>query len=202
MKKTSFFLLLLATLCGCHGHLSAMPDNDKDYDTRPTNQAPTLERPAWPNYDVQNENSFAVFNTVQTVPEPSGTNFFNGGYWTLYRCKDATYVAYDWTVPAYQDWWFFRFSTGTAIVDADTGDRYLLREVEYFPLDQCFWIHGQSGQTIRMVLVFAPLPKSVKRVRFFEAGAPSREWMDGSPTTSGVFTIKKLRPKKEPKIIL
>ena len=138
MKKIYMILLLVAA-----SHQCTTANNEADYDTRPTNQAPQLERPAWPNYDVHNENSFAVFNTVLSVPEPQGTRF-NGGFWTLYRCKDATYVTFDWTVPSYQDWWFFRFTTGSAIIDADTGDQYLLRELEYFPMDQCFWIHDHS----------------------------------------------------------
>ena len=193
MKKIYMILLLAAA-----SHQCTTANNEADYDIRPTNQAPQLERPAWPNYDVHNENSFAVFNTVLSVPEPQGTHF-NGGSWTLYRCKDATYVTYDWTVPSYQDWWFFRFTTGSAIIDADTGDQYMLRELEYFPMDQCFWIHGQSGETIRMVLVFAPLPPSVKYVRFYEAEAPSRKWMDGSAELSPIYSVKKLRPQTSDK---
>lgn len=201
MKKTLSFLLLLTLLSGCSSQ-KAVRDHASDYDTRPANQAPNLERPAWPNYDVHNENSFAVFNTVQSVSAPQGINVFpESSFWTLYRCKDATYVTYDWLVPSYQDWWFFRFPQGSAIIDADTGDRYPLREVEYFPMDQCFWIHGQSGEFIRMVLVYAPLPLSVKAVQFYEASAPTRKWMDGSARTSQVFKVRALRPQPQPRHI-
>lgn len=203
-------LLLLALFLGagcaltCAAQrLAGNNDTEEDFDQRPENKAPQLERPAWPNYDVNNENSFAVFNSVQSVHESQGTRIFGSRHeerWTLFRCKEATYVAYDWLVPSYQDWWFFRFTTGSAIIDADTGDRYLLREVEYFPMDQCFWIHGQAGQTIRLVLVFAPLPKKVKHVQFYEAGALSRKWMDGSPSRSKTFNVKRLRPKAEPNV--
>ncbi len=41
----------------------------------------------------------------------------------------------------------------TAIIDNKTGDRYMLREVEY-PTDTCFWINGSEGQNIRFVMVF------------------------------------------------
>lgn len=190
MKKTLMALLLGVALGG------SAKDKLPLYDQRPANKAPMLERPAWPNYDHQNENSFAVFNAIQTAPkQDNGENVFNGGYWTLYRCPEATYVAYDWTVPKHQDWWFFRFTTGTAIIDADTGDQYLLREVEYFPMDQCFWVHGQSGQAIRFVLVFAPLPQTVKRVQLFEASAPARKWMSGDAERSRTFDVDDLRPR-------
>ncbi|MBQ8050565.1 MAG: hypothetical protein IJ197_03185 [Bacteroidaceae bacterium] len=192
MKKIIFALVLVCLAVNDGYGRKELPT----YDVRPVNQAPTLERPAWPNYDVQNENSFAVFNTILTAPkQDNGKNVFDGGYWTLYRCKEATYVTYDWKIPEYQDWWFFRFTTGTAIIDADTGDQYLLREVEYFPMDQCFWVHGQSGQTIRFVLVFAPLPQTVKRVQIFEASAPTRKWMEGDAERSRVFHISELRPR-------
>lgn len=200
MRKLLALLLCSLTLCGC--------DENKQtaYDQRPTNQAPTLERPAWPNYDIHNENSFAVFSNVQTAPKKAiGIALEGSGRWTLYRCKDATYLAYDWEVPTYQDWWFFRFNTGDAIIDADTGDEYLLREIEYFPMDQCFWIHGQTGETLRFVLVYPPLPENVRRVQLFETSAPKREWMNGEGWRSRVIDIDELRPHesrpKEGKVI-
>ena len=200
MKRLISLLLCSLTMCGC------AENHQPEYDQRPVNHAPALERPAWPDYDTQNENSFAVFSNVQTAPEDTqGTRLGGSGRWTLYRCPDATYLAYDWEVPTHQDWWFFRFSTGDAIIDADTGDEYLLREVEYFPLDQCFWIHGQSGETLRFVLVYPPLPPSVRRVQLFETSAPTREWMDGGGWRSDATDISDLRPhvrpQKEGKVI-
>ena len=189
MKKIFMTLLLGMTLSG------SAKDKLPKYDVRPANKAPMLERPAWPNYDVHNENSFAVFkNILETKKTDIGKNVFNNGVRTLYRCEDATYVTYDWDVPSHQDWWFFRFTTGSAIIDADTGDQYLLRELEYFPMDQCFWVHGQSGQTIRFVLVYAPLPDTVNHVQFFDASAPTRKWMDGGAERSQVFDVDELRP--------
>lgn len=198
MKKILFALMLVCMAIPDGYGKTKLPT----YDVRPANQAPTLERPAWPDYDVQNENSFAVFSNILEVnPTASGKNMgTEGGRWTLYRCEEATYVTFDWQVPSYQDWWFFRFTTGSAIIDADTGDQYLLRELEYFPMDQCFWVHGQSGRTIRFVLVFAPLPLSVEHVQIFEASAPTRRWMDGDATRSRVFDIDDLRPTTERKV--
>lgn len=195
MKKILFVLMLVCMAVSDGYGKEKLPT----YDVRPVNQAPTLERPAWPNYDHQNENSFAVFsNILETRQTDWGrTVGKEGGKWTLYRCEDATYVTFDWKVPSYQDWWFFRFTTGSAIIDADTGDQYLLRELEYFPMNQCFWVHGQSGRTIRFVLVYAPLPLSVEHVQIFEASAPSRKWMDGDATRSSVYDIDDLRPRVE-----
>ena len=192
-------------LTSCHTTKSIFAN---DYDERPENKQPILERPAWPNYDLHNDRSFAAFSHIQTVPEDEMGKYlieedgsFTSGRYTLYRCKDATYMTYDWTVPNNQDWFFWRFTTGSALIDADTGDRYLLRQVEHFPLDQCFWIYGQSTETIRLVLEFPPLPLSVKRIQWYEASAESRRWMDGTGMITKAYNVEDLRPyaKKQEK---
>lgn len=171
------------------------------YDERPENKQPVLERPAWPNYDLHDDRSFAAFSHIQTAPkgemgkhltEKNGS--YTSGQYTLYRCKDATYMTYDWTVPKEQDWFFWRFTTGSALIDADTGDRYLLQRVEHFPLDQCFWIYGQSTEKIRLILVFPPLPLSVKRIQWYEASAESRRWLDGTGMITKAYDVEELRP--------
>ena len=115
----------------CYGKKSARIT----YDERPENKQPVLERPAWPNYDLHDDRSFAAFSHVQTALEKpvryimteGGSNFLP---LTVYRCEDATYVCVDYQMPTSQDWLFFRFTTGSAIIDADTGDRYLIQCVE------------------------------------------------------------------------
>lgn len=213
---TTLILTAVATvLASCHTMKTALINA---YDERPENRQPVLERPAWPNYDLHNDRSFAAFSHIQTAPkdamgkrltEEDGS--LTTGHYTLYRCKDATYLTYDWTVPQKQDWWFFRFTEGSALIDADTGDRYLLREVEHFPLNQCFWIYGQSTETIRLVLVFPPVPLSVKRMQWYEASAESRRWMNGTGMITKPFDIEELRlharkqekakPRKQGRII-
>ena len=103
-------------------------------------------------------------------------------------------MAFDWYVPKEQDWWFFCWKEGAAIIDADTGDRYMIRRLEHFPLNQCFWIYGQSTETIRLVQVYPPLPLSVKRIQIYEASAESRRWMDGTGTLTKPVDIDELRP--------
>ena len=190
--------VVMLTGCRTQSALSA-------YDERPMNRQPVLERPSWPNYDLHDDRSFAVFSNVQTAPAKGGTLLRTeegaiptSGRYTLYRCQEATYLCFEWGVPDYQDWWFFRFTEGSAIIDADTGDRYLLQRLEHFPVNQCFWITGQSGETIRLVSVYPPLPPSVRRVQIYEASAPSRQWMDGTGFLSRVYDIDALRPIPEP----
>ena len=101
----------------------------------------------------------------------------------------------DYTIPKKQDWWFWRFTTGSAIIDADTGDRYVLQRVEHFPVDQCYWTYGQSRETIRFVQVFPPLPLTVKRIQLYEASAESRRWMDGTGMLTRPIDVDKLRPQ-------
>jgi hypothetical protein len=203
MKKIIyFFISAVMMLTGCHTTKSAFADM---YDERPENKQPMLERPAWPNYDLHDDRSFAAFSHIQTAVKDEGKRlhdedgYLTSGAYTLYRCKDATYLAYDWTVPSSQDWFFWRFTSGSALIDGDTGDRYLLQSLEHFPIDQCFWIYGQSNETIRLVLVFPPLPSSVKRIQWYEASAESRRWMDGKGLITKPVDINDLRPHSKAK---
>ena len=198
MKKNLLILMAAATmLASCHTTKSMLAD----YDERPENKQPVLERPAWPNYDLHNDRSFAAFSHLQTAPKGQGIYVQNadgsmtGLPNTLYRCKDATYLCLDYTVPESQDWWFWRFTTGSALIDADTGDRYLLKQVEHFPMNQCFWTYGQKNETIRFVLVYPPLPLSVKRIQIYEASAESRRWMNGTGSITKPIPLDDLRPK-------
>jgi hypothetical protein len=61
-------------------------------------------------------------------------------------------------------------------------------------MNQCFWIYGQKKETIRIVLVFPPLPLSVKRIQIYEASAESRRWMDGKGMITKPVDINVLRP--------
>ncbi len=199
MKK-NILILLAATatmLTGCHSLQNAF---ESVYDERPENKQPVLERPAWPNYNLHDDRSFAAFSHIQTAPDNCGQHieYNEGNGWTsrmtLYRCKEATYLCLDYTIPKQQDWFFWRFTSGSAIIDADTGDRYLLQELEHFPMDQCFWIYRQSTETIRLVQVYPPLPLSVKRIQIYEASAESRRWMNGTGMLTKPVDVDVLRP--------
>lgn len=201
MKKNIMILVAAAMLSACHTTKNALATHDE----RPANQQPVLERPAWPNYDLHDDRSFAAFSHIQTAPagEQGGYTHRESSGWsgryTLYRCKDATYLCIDYTIPKQQDWWFWRFTTGSALIDAETGDRYLLQQVEHFPLDQCFWTYGQAGETIRFVEVYPPLPSTVKRIQIYEASAESRRWMDGTGMLTKPISVSDLRPRGKAK---
>lgn len=98
----------------------------------------------------------------------------------MWRTPKATYVEY--VCRPYADWWWTRFESETYLRDHDTGDCYKLRDVEYFPLDTCFFICQQAGQRVKFVLVFPPLPDRVKKVYYIAAGGQMRDNMEiGDP---------------------
>ncbi|MBR3442140.1 MAG: hypothetical protein IKG96_00610 [Bacteroidaceae bacterium] len=100
MKQYTFLAAALLLLCACGTQKQAVSSLPL-YDERPTNEIPTIERPAWPNYDTQNENSFAVFSHIYEPPVRQGVPLVgsqgdgSNATWRLYRCKDATYLTYD-----------------------------------------------------------------------------------------------------------
>ncbi len=201
---TSFILIAAATmLTSCK---TAQNISTSAYDERPENKQPVLERPAWPNYDLHDDRSFAAFSHIQTKPADQPMRYLRcedgsimPGSIVLYRCKDATYLCYDWQVPTEQDWFFWRMTSGSAIIDADTGDRYLIQSHVHFPLDQCFWIYGQSGETIRLVSKYPPLPLSVKRVQIYEASGEPRRWLTGTGYITEPVDVEELRPHAKAK---
>lgn len=201
ITKLHKYLLMVATaamFASCHTTKNVV---GSAYDEQPENKQPVLERPAWPNYDLHDDRSFAAFSHVQTAPKGEGVYLRNedgstngGSRVTLFRCKDATYLCCDFDVPDYQDWWFFRENTGSAIIDADTGDRYVVQSHIHFPLDQCFWVYGHKNETIRLITKYPPLPLSVKRVRIYAASSESRRWMSGEGSLSKAYDLDELRP--------
>ena len=136
------------------------------YDVRPENRAAlSQERKASPHYRMDNEHTFPVYKDPYTVKSPEGLMLFDRWYYELYRAKEATYVTATYRCP--ESWWFFHVNSRCAIIDNKTGDRYMLREVEYYPTDTCFWIKDCQDRFVRFVMVFPPLPKKVKTVDFF-----------------------------------
>lgn len=195
--RTIALVAAITLLTGCQTKQAALAT--ETYDDRPYNEKPIMERPAWPNYDIDNQNSFAVFSRIMPVKE------FNLGHqitiigqskpnerYTLYRCKEATYITVDYLVP--QDWYFFCWYEGSCIIDCDTGDEYMLRELEHLPLNQCFWVHGMAGKWARFVEVYPPLPASVRRIQLFSPGGPERQWLYPTPSRSKIMQLDDIRP--------
>lgn len=120
------------------------------YDMRPENRAALYqERKASPYYRMDNEHTFPIYKAPYTVNQQEGQVLFGRGAYELYRAKDATYVTATYRCP--EDWWFFNFNSGWAIIDNKRGDRYMLREVEYYPTDTCFWIKDSRDKFVRFV---------------------------------------------------
>jgi hypothetical protein len=64
--------------------------------------------------------------------------------------------------------WLF-VDKNTCLVDPETGDRYMVRNiVGDEEVGRLCWIYGLKGRTIEQTLVFPPLPKDLKIVDFFE----------------------------------
>ena len=166
------------------------------YDARPDNRPPgQMTRAGSPYYNIENEHTFPVFKDPYTVAMPRGRVLFGGNLYELYRAKEATYVTATYGCPA--DWWFFCFYSGDMLIDRKTGDRYMMRGLEYYPTDTCFWISGSAGKYVRFVQVFPPLPKQVKEIDFYQAGGPSRFNFDGSPKRIERLRVEDLRPKRD-----
>lgn len=185
---------LLGMLVAVLGLSSCAASRQRAYDVRPENRAALYqERKASPHYRMDNEHTFPVYREPYTVDSPEGRGLFSKAYYELYRAEEATYVTATYKCP--ESMYFYHFNSGCAIIDNKTGDRYMLREVEYCPVDTCFWIKGSKDKFVRFVLVFPPLPKKVKTVDFFIPSSASRFNFDGSEKHMSGLRVEDLRPK-------
>ena len=133
------------------------------------NQAPTMERDKSPNYDAHNEQTWPVYTNVQKVSYEEYMKYSDEPQ--VFRGEDCTYVVF-YTRISYDFHWFHPTSRGV-LVNRKTGDQYMIRYTEHFPLDTYLWIHGQQGEYIRMVDVFPPLPKDVTTVDYISGKIPA-----------------------------
>ena len=135
------------------------------YQSIAKSKAPIMERDKSPNYDAHNEQTWPIYTDVETVsakyiehkPE-------------VYRGENCTYVVtynligfdYHWSHP----------SSRSALVDPETGDRYMVRYLEHFALDTYHWIHGQQGKVMRQIAVYPPLPEHIKKIDYSSGEIP------------------------------
>lgn len=191
-KKQTFCMALLGTMMLGSCATSKL----SDYDVRPENRPPgKMIRAASPQYTIKDDRTFAMYQDPYTVVKPEGKRLGGSGYYELYRAKEATYLTSTFLCP--EDGWFFCFYSGDMLIDRKTGDRYMMRGLEYYPTDTCFWISGSAGKYVRFVQVFPPLPKQVKEIGFYQAGGPSRFNFDGSPKRIERLRVEDLRPKRD-----
>ena len=192
MKKQAMGIAL-ATLC-LLGSSCASSRQSAYYDARPDNKKPVLVQKASKNYNIEDDKTFAAYKNAYTISQLEGKLLLEDqGHYQLYLTKDTTYLTVAYFCP--QNPWFFFFNKDFSIIDRKTGDRYMLRGVEYFPTDTCFWINGAAGKYVRYVLEFPPLPKRVKVVDFFIPGTESRYNFDGNAKRENGLVVEELRPK-------
>ena len=148
-------------------------DTDKG---RPLNQAPTLERDKSPNYDAHNEQTWPVYTDVQTVREEEYKR--DMGKPQVIRGKNCTYVVYHYGWLHYHHW--FYNNSNDKLVDPKTGDQYMIRYDEHFPMDTYFWVHNVTRKYVRMVSVYPPLPEDVTTVDLIPGIKPAEEQLSNS----------------------
>ncbi len=122
----------------------------------------TRERAA--DYTPENEHTYAVYenprlNTEVNIPDMAWHYEYARGWNGTDDLITATFHVPD------HEWWFFRFSSEMAVIDADTQERYPVKLMEY-SMGECFWIRGAQNKNVKFWCVFPPLPKKVKRIQF------------------------------------
>ena len=138
------------------------------YQTIAKSKAPIMERDKSPNYDAHNEQTWPIYTDVETVsakyiehkPE-------------VYRGENCTYLV-TYNLIGFDYHWFHP-SSRSALVDPETGDRYMVRYMEHYALDTYHWIHGQRGQVIRRVAVYPPLPEHIKKIDLVPGEIPAAD---------------------------
>ena len=157
--------------------------------------APVMERDKSPNYAVQNDHTWPVYTQVNVISEDElflyATQTSNDGRLQrhqVYRSETCTYVTEVCRI--IWDWQWFSFPSTTRLIDPQTGDQYMLRYVEYFPLDTKLWIHGQKDEYICFVYVFPPLGEEVNEVDFVDGFVPKADRLSNSGPRLRYHNIK------------
>ena len=195
MRKSSIYvaIAIVTTIIFASCASNGLPR----YDERPYNKPMTLVKAAGEDYVISDYESFALYSDPLFVDTTDlGTINMQGGFGRLYRTKKATYLSIDYFQP--KDKWFYFFNSGDRLIDEATGDEYWIRKAENIPMDTCCFVKGAKNRYIRFVLVFPPLPKKVREVKYFSPSAPSRDTFTGLATREGPFEVEKMRKKRAP----
>lgn len=128
------------------------------------------------NYQPRVWDSYAVYGDLPIVKETDRNSDYADIYprndtiiqrnMTIWRTKEATYLA-----QVYRQGWVrtsFSYSDGICLRDCDTGEQYPIIEVVNFPFNQEFFIEGIPGDHIYILLKFQPLPKTTRRIDYYE----------------------------------
>ncbi len=164
----------------------------------PENKAPILVREKTSKYDIYDDETFPLYENFQTVDLPSGVKLSETSnlYLQIYPTKDATYLVYHYDCRNHdnEDWLFFYFGEEDCIVDAETGQRYQVRKLQYYPLGTFFYHHKNARTFHQIIAEYPPLPKSVKKIKFWDSLAPTRKWYAGGSGMSKEYLLREFFP--------
>ena len=150
--------------------ISACTEKEIPYDDDcPAIYKARLIKPAR-DYQPRVWDSYAVYGDLPIVKETDK----DGDYADIHPCndmamwrtKDATYLA----LVSALGWvrTFYIYSDKIFLRDCDTGEKYPIIEVVNFPFNQEFFIEGVPGDHIYILLKFPPLPKTTRRIDYYE----------------------------------
>ncbi len=150
--------------------ISACTEKEIPYDDDcPAIYKARLIKPAR-DYQPRVWDSYAVYGDLPIVKETDK----DGDYADIHPCndmamwrtKDATYLA----LVSALGWvrTFYIYSDKIFLRDCDTGEEYPVIEIVNFPFNQEFFIEGVPGDHIYILLKFPPLPKTTRRIDYYE----------------------------------
>ncbi len=150
--------------------ISACTEKEITYDDDcPAIYKARLIKPAR-DYQPRVWDSYAVYGDLPIVKETDK----DGDYADIHPCndmamwrtKDATYLA----LVSALGWvrTFYIYSDKIYLRDCDTGEKYPIIEIVNFPFNQEFFIEGVPGDHIYILLKFPPLPKTTRRIDYYE----------------------------------
>ena len=150
--------------------ISACTEKEMPYDDDcPAIYKARLIKPAR-DYQPRVWDSYAVYGDLPIVKETDK----DGDYADIHPCndmamwrtKDATYLA----LVSALGWvrTFYIYSDKIFLRDCDTGEKYPIIEIVNFPFNQEFFIEGVPGDHIYILLKFPPLPKTTRRIDYYE----------------------------------
>ena len=143
----------------------------QEYDTIPQLRKPRVEKEHMSEdkpYDMQNWNTWKVMTDAHLIKPVKDETM------ALWRTPEATYLAIGYE----QNWTTEYWSFGHDIKLLDNaGHQYKIREALGLPLDELFFMKGNSGDYVAYVLVFDPLPLNVSSFTYIEPeGEPFNAW--------------------------
>lgn len=150
--------------------ISACTEKEIPYDDDcPAIYKARLIKPAR-DYQPRVWDSYAVYGDLPIVKETDKDGDYADIHpcndMALWRTKDATYLA----LVSALGWvrTFYIYSDKIFLRDCDTGEKYPIIEIVNFPFNQEFFIEGVPGDHIYILLKFPPLPKTTRRIDYYE----------------------------------